>query len=184
MKQEKSINGNAGIRKMVMAALCLALAIIIPFIAGQVPQIAKMISPMHIPVLLAGYVAGPFWALGVGFVAPLLRSVLFGMPAMVPDAIVMAFELATYGFCSGFLFGLLPKKTPSIYISLILSMLLGRLVWGAVKYVILGFMGDKFTFDLFLAGAFINAIPAIVIHILLIPIIVLALKKANLLYYQ
>ena len=184
MKDSINSSSASKIRRLVMAALCLALAIVIPFIAGQVPQIAKMISPMHIPVLLAGYVAGAFRALGVGFVAPVLRSMLFGMPAMFPDAIVMSFELAAYGFFSGFLFGLFPKKTPFIYVSLIISMIIGRFVWGAAKYVILGFVGDKFTFDLFLAGAFINAIPAIVIHIILIPIIVIALKKAKLLYYQ
>ena len=171
-------------RNMVMAALCLALCMVLPFITGQVPQIASMISPMHIPVFLAGYVCGPVWALLVGFVAPILRSMLFGMPAMVPNAFAMAFELAAYGFFAGLFFGLFPKKTPFIYISLVLAMLLGRVVWGFATFCILGFLGNEFTFEAFMAGAFIKAVPAIIIHIVLIPLIVMALKKAKLLYYQ
>ena len=178
-----SKSGN-NIRNMIMAALCLALCMILPFITGQVPQIAAIISPMHIPVLLAGYVAGPWWALGVGFIAPLLRSVIFGMPPMVPTALAMAFELAAYGFFAGLFFALFPKKTPFIYVSLILAMLLGRAVWGFAMFCILGLTGGEFTFDVFLAGAFLNAIPAIVIHIILIPLIVIALRHAKLLCYQ
>lgn len=171
-------------RNVVMAAVCLALAMVLPFLTAQVPQIAAMISPMHIPVLLAGYVCGPWWALAVGCVAPLLRSVIFGMPALVPNALAMAFELAAYGFFAGLFFGLFPKKTPYIYVSLILAMLIGRAVWGFAMFAILGITGGAFTFEAFMAGAFINAVPAIVIHIVLIPLIVIALRNAKLLYYQ
>lgn len=169
---------------MVMAALCLALCMILPLLTGQVQAIANKISPMHIPVLLAGFVAGPWWGLAVGFIAPLLRSVIFGMPAMVPTAIAMAFELAAYGFFAGVFCGLFPKKIPFIYVSLVLAMLIGRAVWGFAMFCIMGFTGGEFTFAAFMAGAFINAIPAIIIHIVLIPLIVIALQKAKLLYYQ
>ena len=88
-------------RGIVLAALFLALAFVLPMITGHVPQVGNMLCPMHFPILLCGFVLGGPWGLAVGFVAPLLRSVLFGMPPMFPVAISMAFELATYGFVSG-----------------------------------------------------------------------------------
>jgi predicted membrane protein len=133
---------------------------------------------MHIPVLLAGYLCGPWWALAVGLIAPLLRHLLFAMPPLI-TAIAMCFELATYGLVSGLLFKALPKKTVSIYISLIAAMLAGRVVWGVVRVLLSGVSGEAFTWEMFLAGAFINAVPGIIVHILLIPVIVLALEKAG-----
>ena len=98
------------VRRMVYAALFLALAMVLPFLTGQIPQIGSMLSPMHIPVLLCGFLCGWPWGLAVGFIAPLLRSVLFGMPPMFPGAVAMAFELAVYGCVSGWLRRKLPKR--------------------------------------------------------------------------
>lgn len=89
------------VRQLVPAALFLALAFVLPLLTGQVPKVGNMLCPMHFPVLLCGFVLGGPWGLAVGFAAPLLRSVLFGMPPMFPVAISMAFELATYGWCPG-----------------------------------------------------------------------------------
>ena len=88
-------------RNVVLAALFLALAFVLPMVTGHLPQVGNMLCPMHFPILLCGFVLGGPWGLAVGFAAPLLRSVLFGMPPMFPVAISMAFELATYGFVSG-----------------------------------------------------------------------------------
>lgn len=168
------------IRKLTYAALFLALALVLPFLTGQIPQIGSVLSPMHIPVLLCGFLVGWPWGLAVGFIAPLLRSVIFGMPVMVPGAVAMAFELAVYGLVSGILYRLLPKKKWSIYVTLIVAMLVGRVVWGIARLVIAGLSGNSFTWALFLAGAFTNAIPGIILHIVLIPVIVMVLERAGL----
>ena len=168
------------IRKLTYAALFLALALVLPFLTGQIPQIGSALSPMHIPVLLCGFLVGWPWGLAVGFIAPLLRSVIFGMPVMVPGAVAMAFELAVYGLVSGILYHLLPKKKWSIYVTLVVAMLAGRAVWGIARLIIAGLSGNSFTWALFLAGAFTNAIPGIILHIVLIPIIVMVLEHAGL----
>ena len=168
------------IRKLTYAALFLALALVLPFLTGQIPQIGSALSPMHIPVLLCGFLVGWPWGLAVGFIAPLLRSVIFGMPVMVPGAVAMAFELAVYGLVSGILYRLLPKKKWSIYVTLIVAMLAGRAVWGIARLIIAGLSGNSFTWALFLAGAFTNAIPGIILHIILIPVIVMVLEHAGL----
>ncbi len=171
---------NKTVKKLVYSALCLALCIVLPFLTGQIPEVGNMLSPMHIPVLLCGFICGGPWGALTGLVAPILRYMLFGMPPLFPTGLAMAFELMAYGLFSGLLYKWLPKKNGYIYASLIISMLLGRAVWGAVMAVIAGMGGTQFGIDLFIAGAFTNAIPGIVCHILLIPIIVIALKKAKL----
>lgn len=168
------------IRKLTYAALFLALALVLPFLTGQIPQIGSALSPMHIPVLLCGFLVGWPWGLAVGFIAPLLRSVIFGMPVMVPGAVAMAFELAVYGLVSGILYRLLPKKKWSIYVTLIVAMLAGRVIWGIARLIIAGLSGNSFTWALFLAGAFTNAIPGIILHIILIPVIVMVLERTGL----
>ena len=163
------------IKRMIYAALCLALCMVLPLLVGQIPTIGKMLSPMHIPVFLCGMLCGWQW----GLVAPVLRSLLFGMPAMYPDAVVMALELAAYGAIAGALYRALPRKPWSVFVALIAAMLLGRVVWGVAKWALLGLAGNAFTFDMFLAGGFIKAWPGILLQLVLIPAIVFALGKAG-----
>lgn len=167
-------------RCMTYAALYLALAMVLPFLTGQIPEIGSMLCPMHIPVLLCGFVCGWPWGLAVGLISPLLRCVLFGMPKLYPTAIAMTFELAAYGLVSGALYRLLPRRPWSVYVSLIIAMVFGRLVWGAAQYLLLLANKSSFSSAMFLAGAVTTAIPGIILHIVLIPIIVLMLQRAKL----
>ena len=161
------------IRKLTYAALYLAIAMVLPFVTGQIPEIGAMLCPMHIPALLCGFMCGWPWGLAVGFIAPLLRSVIFGMPPM-------AFELAVYGGAAGLLYRLLPRKKWITYAVLIISMIAGRIVWGAVRVVLAGLSGSHFTWALFIAGAVTNAIPGIIMHLVLIPVLVIAMDRAGL----
>lgn len=175
----KKLNNNP-ILKLTYAALCLALCMVLPFLTGQIPEIGSMLSPMHIPVLLAGYLCGPWWALAVGAIAPLLRFALFSMPPVFPTGFAMCFELAVYGIVSGLLYAKLPKKASNIYVSLIAAMICGRIVWGVVMLALTLGGAAEFSWAAFVAGAFVNAIPGIILHIVLIPVIVIALRKAKL----
>ena len=166
---------------MSLAALFLALAYVMPFLTGQIPEIGSMLCPMHLPVLLCGFVCGWPWGLIVGLVAPILRSLTLGMPPLFPTAVCMAFELAAYGAVAGVMHKLLPKKKPFIYCSLITAMIVGRLVWGAMMYVCMGMRGGSFTMAAFLSGAIINAIPGIIVQIILIPILVMVLDRPGVL---
>ena len=116
----------------------------------------------------------------VGLIAPFLRFALFGMPPLFPMGVAMAFELATYGLVSGLLYRALPKRKTSIYVSLIAAMLVGRVVWGVVRLALAGLSNTTFGWAAFMAGAFTQAVPGIICHLILIPIIVIALDKAKL----
>lgn len=170
---------NYSLMKMILAAVFLALAYVMPFLTGQIPEIGAKLCPLHIPVLLCGFVCGWPWGLAVGFIAPLLRSVTLGMPPFFPTAVCMAFELAAYGAISGLMHKILPKKKPFVYCSLLIAMIVGRIVWGVAMFAFLGITGGNFTFGIFIAGAFTNAIPGIIVQVVLIPIIVMVFDKVN-----
>lgn len=163
--------------RMVLAALFLALSYVMPFLTGQIPEIGSMLCPMHIPVLLCGFVCGWPWGLAVGLIAPLFRSLILGMPPLFPTAVCMAFELAVYGAAAGWMHAKLPDKKPYIYCSLLIAMLAGRLVWGAAMFVCLGLGGGSFTAAAFLAGALTNAIPGIIVQIVLVPVLVMVADR-------
>lgn len=176
---------NKVIFKISFSSICIALGIILPFLTGQIPEIGSMLLPMHIPVLICGFICGWKYGLLVGLITPLLRSVSFGMPPIYPTAIAMSFELAAYGFISGLLFKIVNKKLNfilSVYSTLILALIIGRIVWGFVRFGI--GMIDKtniFSLELFLSGAVISCWPGIIIQLFIIPILLLTLKKLNLL---
>ncbi len=165
-------------RSLTLSGLFLALGILLPFLTANLPQMGSAFLPMHIPVLLCGFICGWPWGLMVGFVTPLLRMVLVGMPP-VTTAIPMAFELAAYGALTGLLYRALPKTVPCLYVSLLGAMLGGRIVWGVVRWVMMA-TGVEFGFQAFLTGAFAFALPGIIIQIVLVPLIILALRRAKL----
>lgn len=180
---------NLIIFKICLSGLCIALGLVLPFLTGQIPEVGNMLCPMHIPVLICGFICGWKYGLIVGFVVPLLRSFIFGMPTLYPAAISMAFELATYGFVSGLLYSILGKLNKNFYLNLyatlVVSMMSGRVIWGIVRYILA--LIDKsliFTIDIFLSGAFLTAWPGIILQLVLIPTIIIALKRANLIRNQ
>jgi len=54
-----NIKTKATVRKLAASGVCLALCLVLPFLTGQIREIGNMLCPMHIPVLLAGFVCGP-----------------------------------------------------------------------------------------------------------------------------
>lgn len=164
--------------QLTLAGVCVALGIVLPIAFHSIPNAGSIFLPMHIPVLLCGLICGPFYGLLCGILAPLLSSLLTGMPpmAILPG---MVLELAVYGLVSGLLIRTLPtrKALSGIYAALIIAMIAGRIVSGAVNALI--FHAGNYSFQIWITGAFIKALPGIVIQIVLIPVIVFALQKAG-----
>ena len=173
------------IQKLVLSAMFLGLGLVLPFFTGQIPQIGNMLLPMHLPVILCGFICGWKHGLVVGAITPVLRSAVFGMPPMYPTAIAMAFELAAYGFLVGYLFkNARWQCVKSLYRCLVTAMIGGRIVWGIAMTIILGLGENGFTLTAFLSGAFLNAIPGIIAQLILVPAIMLALNKTHLVPFR
>ncbi len=158
------------LRRLILSAMFLAVGLILPFFTGQIQTIGRMLLPMHIPVLLCGLICGWQYGALVGLILPLFRSLLFGMPVLFPDAVAMSAELAVYGFVIGFVYALFKKQNVlTVYIALIIAMLLGRAAWGGMQILLLGLGENTFGLQAFLAGALFNAIPGIILQLILIP---------------
>lgn len=168
------------VKNISFSAMCLALCMVLPLITGGIPKIGNMLSPMHIPVFICGFICGWQYGAVVGFAAPIMRSLIFTKPVMYPMAVSMAFELAVYGIICGILYRLLPKKNANIYVTLILSMFSGRIVWGIARYIMAGLSGSEFDISMFIAGAFTDAVPGIICHIIIVPLIIMVFRKTNL----
>lgn len=168
---------------MTTAALMLALGLVLPFLTGQIPEIGSQLCPMHLPVLFCGFLCGWKYGLGVGFIVPLLRSALFGMPVMYPAALAMAFELGTYGMVAGWLWQVSKYQcTKALYRCLLAAMLAGRLVWGLVMMLLLGI--GQFTWQMFLGAAFVTTLPGIILQLVLVPLIMVGLRRAGVIRYR
>lgn len=170
----------SNVKKLAVTAMLFAVGMVLPFFIGQIPAIGKMLLPMHIPVLLCGFIVGWQYGALIGFLLPIVRGLVFGMPPLYPNAVAMAFEMAAYGFVSGYLYSHAKWQcTKMLYISLITAMLSGRLVWAFAEVILLGIGGNTFTWKMFAAGAFLNAIPGIIVQLTLIPLIMVALRRAK-----
>lgn len=173
------------IYKMCIAVILIAIGYVLPFITGGIKEIGNMLCPMHIPVLLGGIILGPIYGGVIGLIIPLFRSLTLGMPPLFPTALAMSAELLTYGVIAGIIFKVLFVKLKknlilSTYVSLVISMILGRVIWGVTSLILYSFSSNAFTFKMFLTGAIINAWLGIIIQLVLIPLIIVALSKAML----
>lgn len=175
---------------LTISAILLGVGMGLPYLTGQLQAISKVISPLHIPVLLCGLCCGWQWGLGLGVLLPVLRGLTLGMPPFPAIALPMAFELGTYGLIAGlhypFFVRLYKKKDhlPAMLTALITAMLLGRIVGGIAKagLLALGIINSRspFTFSAFIAGYFVATAPGALIQLCLLPPIALALERAGL----
>ena len=176
---------NKNIINLTLTAMFLAIGLVLPFLTGQIQQIGNMLLPMHIPVFLCALICGWRYGLPMAFVLPIMRSMLFGMPPLYPTAISMAFELATYALVAGLLYEKSRWQcTRALYRSMLAAMVAGRIVWGIAQIILLGLKGTAFTFEAFLAGAFLNAIPGILLQLMLVPAVMVALNKTKLVPFR
>ncbi len=171
--------------RLTLSAMFLAIGLILPFFTGQIQTIGQMLLPMHIPVLLCGLICGWQYGALVGLTLPLLRSLLFGMPLLFPNAVSMAVELAVYGFCIGFIYGLCRKQNVlAVYIALVPAMIAGRAAWGGMQVLLLGLGGNSFGMKAFWAGALFNAIPGILLQLVLIPAVMVLCHVTGLVRFR
>lgn len=162
--------------QLVLAAMFAALGVLLPMVIHPFGMSGAVLLPMHIPVLLCGFMIGWKYGALVGLIVPLLSSFFTGMPPIFPVAIAMSLELAAYGFAAGYL-----SEKFNVIVSLVGAMLAGRAVMGIANLVLLGIAGKPYAFSGFISGAFVTALPGIIIQLILVPVIMVALKKTKVL---
>lgn len=163
-------------KDLTAAAIFLALGLLIPYIFHVTGMPGQVFLPMHLPVLLCGFILGNPYGLILGLITPLLNAVLTGMPPIYPTAIAMAFELATYGLIAGWLY---KRRGINLFYSLVSAMLAGRIVSGLANYILLGMAGQEYGLKVFFLSSFVKAVWGIMIQLILIPLIIRTVEKAK-----
>jgi uncharacterized membrane protein len=164
-------------RFVTHTALYLALAVLLPVGFHAFGVGGRVLLPMHIPVLLAGFLVGPYCGVLVGLLAPGLSHLLTAMPP--PYAVpLMSLELPMYGLVAGVAYY---RLRLNIYIALVLAMILGRVMFGLGLLVLGLFINLPYTAAAFFStgGALVAGLPGIAIQIAIIPIIVAAVRRGQ-----
>ena len=166
------------IKKLVLTAVCSALCVIVPMAFHAIPNAGQVFLPMHIPVLLCGMLCSWPYGLACGLIGPALSSLITGMPlpAVLPGMLV---ECAVYGCASGVLLRYVRtgKLYADLYLSLVPAMLLGRVISGIVKALILT---PGLSLSAWATASFVTALPGIAIQLVLVPALLLGLERAKL----
>ncbi len=167
---------NKKIKNLTLASMCLALGVILPQAFHAVANAGSIFLPMHIPVLVCGFICGPFYGFIVGLLTPFISHIIFSMPpsAILPQMLV---ELASYGLFVGILNNIIKINNELIknYIVLISAMLIGRIIYGLFNGFI--YMANTYSLSIWLMAAFVTALPGIIIQLLIIPILIKSLNK-------
>ena len=130
---------NNSIFQIALAGLFIAFGIVLPMMF-HVVGLGSTFLPMHIPVLLSGFVLDTPMAAAVGALTPFLSSLFTGMPPVFPVMPFMIFELATYGLMTSLFYR---KMHHNVYISLIGSMVSGRIAAGMAVWILATFFAAK-----------------------------------------
>lgn len=165
-------------KRLVLTAMSIALCVVLPAAFHSIPNGGQIMLPMHIPVLLCGMVCGGFYGVLCGLLGPLLSSVLTGMPAaaMLPG---MMTECAVYGLATGLLLRRVRtgRLYADLYLTLAISMLLGRILSGIAKALL--FQAGRYSFAAWITASFVTGLPGIVLQLALLPSIVYYLMRAG-----
>lgn len=171
---EENMSKKITTKELVLSGLLLGSGIILPMIFHMFGMTGPIALPMHIPVLIGGFLLSPQLSLFLGIITPVISSLMTGMPVMFPMAIIMAFELGTYGLTAS----LSTRKLKLSPIpSLIISMIAGRIAAGLTVAVLVQLFGLNMNPLMFVKGAIITGIPGIIIQLIFIPSLIFAVKK-------
>lgn len=167
------MNSKITTKELVLSGLLLASGIIIPMIFHMFGMTGPIALPMHIPVLIGGFLLPPHMALALGIITPITSGILTGMPVMFPMSIIMAFELGTYGLIAS-----LSTRRFSLPIipSLIISMIAGRIAAGLTVAIIVQLFSVEMAPLLFVKGAIVTGIPGIIIQFVFIPALIYTIR--------
>lgn len=168
----EKVQSKALAKDMTLTSMFMAIGILLPSIFHAFHLGGPVFLPMHIPVILCGFLVGRKYGLICGLTVPLLSSMLTGMPPLFPVAFTMAIELGTYGYLTG----LLGRKI-NVYLALVSAQVMGRIIGGIGSFVLLGLAGRPFILSTYMTGVFVTALPGILLQLVLIPIGILMLRR-------
>ena len=153
---------------LLLSGIGIALPRIFHILAGS--SAGATFLPMHIAVLIAALTFGALSASIVGGTSVVCSYLLTGMPTLTRLP-YMAIELVIYAV----LLGILNKKFNS-YISLIATIILGRVIYAGVLFVAINIFGLH-TYGISVIESIKTGLPGIVFQLVCIPFIAKLLNE-------
>lgn len=135
--------------------------------------LGNILLPMHLPVILSGFLVGPFAAGAAGLISPLLSYGLSGMPAaaLLP---FMMIELAVYGLCAGIFRNTSIPDT----LKVLIVQIVGRTVRAGA--ILIGYygLGSAIRPEIIITSVKTGLI-GMALQIVIIPLVIYRLRKAD-----
>lgn len=153
---------------VLLSGIGIALPRIFHILAGS--SAGATFLPMHIAVLIAALTFGALSASVVAGSSVIVSYLLTGMPALARMP-YMLIELVIYAV----LLSILNKKFNS-YISLIATIILGRVLYAGVLFVAINVLGFQ-TYGISVIQSIQAGLPGIAIQLSCVPFIAKAIKK-------
>jgi len=162
------------IRRITYTAFFIALGIVLPQAVHMIggPGVGSIFLPMHIPAIIAGMLLGPVSGMVVGMLSVVVGFTL-GMPPM-PIAPFMFIEIGVYGLVAGYL---AKNRKVNLYLTLIITMLLGRLASLVSMNIAISLLGFKLPPVFGTVAIYTSGLPGIVIQLMIVPPVVYALRR-------
>lgn len=162
-------------RDIVFGGLFLALAIVVPYLFHAVGggKLGSIFLPMLLPIVMCGFLTGARVAVVVGVTAPLVSSLLTGMPPVYPPiAMIMCGE----GIILGGLTSVLYRSVKlNAWLSLATAAASDRL------FVALAMLGLSHWLNLperfFTVASVVYGLPGIALQFAVVPVTVRAIEK-------
>ncbi|MDE5557682.1 MAG: ECF transporter S component [Ruminococcus sp.] len=162
------------------ALIALVSAVALPQIvhvigaaSGMGTSLGEIFLPMHLPIILMGFLVGSYAAGIAGLLSPLVNFALTGMPSSVMLPFMMI-ELCVYGICAGVLKDV---KLPTIA-KVLITQIAGRLIRASAIavgfYVFDSVINPTVVLTSITAGLF-----GIIFQLVIIPLAVYRLKEAD-----
>lgn len=162
-------------KDLAIGGLFGALGVVLPILFHLV-GLGKTLLPMHLPVLVCGFLVSPAVAFAVGFVTPLTSSVLTGMPPLVPTALLMTLELATLALTASLCYQKL--RLPTV-VSVLVAIVAARVVGGLELLALAPLMGFKPNLAVYLTQSVLFSLPGLMMQIVAAPLAVAAINRVT-----
>ena len=138
--------------------------------AGKAPGVA--FSPMHLPIIIVGFLAGPYAGAISGLLGPVVAHYLSGMPNAMQLPFMMI-ELAGYGLSAG----LLRSIRMPLVVKTLLALIAGRVFRMIACIIAFYLLGNEKMRPLGIWMSIPRVLPGIVLQLVLIPLIVFRVEN-------
>ncbi len=164
--------------KIGITIASVALAVALPqiiHVAGQFfgvkTALGELFLPMHLPVVMAAFSAGPVVGAVVGTLAPVISFALTGMPVATALPFILI-EIFTYGLVAG----LMKKSKANTFFKIALTQLSGRVMRLAAVFVAVSVFSLDGITVLGVGKSMLMGIAGVIIQWLVLPLFIKAFK--------